>query len=194
MHKENFNKLKEDPKVYYIYNLGLPVFGLEGRDFYIVVTAKDWVGPLETADYNMDGPHCMFYTIEEWFKLVEECNLIPWICACVNKKYILKEYVKLLMTVDPLKIRLQYIKMKNYSHPIDIKSTLAFTLAFTKLYNQILENHKIVNFHTVGEAVKNILEYPEKEATAIYNGLILTESRYLINATDGIYKKYKIEQ
>lgn len=75
----------------------------------------------ESTDYGrrfdfhikVDGYDFIFKTNEEWFDDVMNGSIEAWECACLNKKFIIKEHVKLLMKTDPLGLRKQIVKMNN---------------------------------------------------------------------------------
>ena len=49
-------------------------------------------------------------------------SIEAWECACLNKKFIIKEHVKLLMKTDPLGLRKQIVKMDNLINPDDFNA------------------------------------------------------------------------
>ena len=103
MHKTTLNKLIENPEVYFIYDLRGSVFGVDDFGEYIIVI-KDGLVIVDEFD-DSEIIKVAIYTSSEWFKLVVNGEILPWICACIDKKYILKEHVKLLMTTNPLQLR-----------------------------------------------------------------------------------------
>lgn len=103
MHKTTLEKLIENPEVYYIYDLRGAAFGVDNFGEYIVVT-KDGFSIQDESD-DSEIVKVSIYTSTEWFKLVINGEILPWICACIDKKYILKEHVKLLMNTNPLQLR-----------------------------------------------------------------------------------------
>ena len=103
-----------------------------------------------------------------------------------NKKYVKKEYVKLLMATDPLKIRMRTNAMlQTTPDTIEDRQLVA---VFLTLYDQILENHKIINFNS-----------PQKVATQTafikednyLNWLLDGPAKRVLNMTDGVWKKYE---
>ena len=103
MHKTTLNKLIEHPEIYYIYDLRGAAFGVDDLGEYIIVTKDGLVIKDELDDSEI--VNVSIYSSSEWFKLVINGEILPWICAFIDKKYILKEYVKLLMTTNPLQLR-----------------------------------------------------------------------------------------
>ena len=84
----------------------------------------------ESTDYGhrfdfhikVNGYDFIFKTNEEWFDDVMNGSIEAWECACLNKKFIIKEHVKLLMKTDPLGLRKQIIKMDNLINPNDFNA------------------------------------------------------------------------
>lgn len=111
MHKTTLNKLIEHPEVYYIYDLRGAVFGVDNLGEYIVVVKDGLIIEDELDDSEI--VKVSIYSSSEWFKLVINGEILPWICACIDKKYILKEYIKLLMTTNPLQLRKCFDITKN---------------------------------------------------------------------------------
>lgn len=150
MHKTTLNKLIEHPEVYYIYDLRGAVFGIDNLGEYIVVVKDGLVIKDELDDSEI--VKVSIYSSSEWFKLVINGEILPWICACIDKKYVLKEYVKLLMTTNPLQLRKCFDTTKNQilSNLGETELSKQFNLwkiiLFARFCNQIIENHKIVNF------------------------------------------------
>lgn len=114
-------------------------------------------------------------------------------CACLNRKFIIKEHVKLLMTTDPVKIRL-FVQNNNYlNHPTTPKDACVCNTVL-KLYNQILENHKIVNYKCIKKLYEAILGASRDNWKEISFSYYKPEFDAFIKATDGIYMKYKVAQ
>ena len=191
--------------IYYLYNYSDSIFGLEYKDRYIVVCDEKYKIPKEFRKYKVGTNHSAFklildnveftiYTLQQWFQKIEQCHIEPWICACLNKKYILKEHVKLLMKTEPLKLRLLFDKT---IIPItDIDKTKYFCwkqFRDLKFINQIILNHKIVNFNDVPKNyIKSINEQESiKDVISLHEKLIAQDKVYLKNTTDGMLLKYK---
>ena len=135
MDKETRQKFIDDPAVLYLYNVSPEVYGLEGDEQYIIIT--------ESGSYDELPKGMLIFSMQEWFRKIERCELLPWICACLNRKYVIKEAVKLLMATEPLKLRVNLQVM-----PLDRLPRWQL-IANCLLTRQILENHKIVNFKEV---------------------------------------------
>lgn len=111
-----------------------------------------------------------------------------WKCACLPKKYVIKEYVKILMHSDPIQLRKDFDSFLEICHnDLDMKSCQEL-LIFVKFANQIIDNHKIINFKIIKkdyEILKNaeflykefynLLEKPYNELKNKTNELILNK-------------------
>ena len=197
MHKTTLNKLIEHPEVYYIYDLLGAVFGIDNLGEYIVVIKDGLVIKDELDDSEI--VKVSIYSSSEWFKLVINGEILPWICACLDKKYVLKEYVKLLMTTNPLQLRKCFDTTKNQilSNPGETELSKQFNLwkiiLFARFCNQIIENHKIVNFRNSASDYRELRKYNNfDELLNIFNVLITPELNLLYKSTDELLKQEKI--
>ena len=197
MHKTTLNKLIEHPEVYYIYDLRGAVFGIDNQGEYIVVIKDGLVIKDELDDSEI--VKVSIYSSSEWFKLVINGEILPWICACLDKKYVLKEYVKLLMTTNPLQLRKCFDTTKNQilSNPGETELSKQFNLwkiiLFARFCNQIIENHKIVNFRNSASDYRELRKYNNfDELLNIFNVLITPELNLLYKSTDELLKQEKI--
>ena len=197
MHKTTLNKLIEHPEVYYIYDLRGAAFGVDDLGEYIIVT-KDGLVIKDELD-NSEIVNVSIYSSSEWFKLVINGEILPWICACIDKKYILKEYVKLLMTTNPLQLRkcFEATRVQILSNLGETESSKRFNLwkivLFARFCNQIIENHKIVNFRN---SVNDYLEFKKCDSNTelfnTYNKLLTPELYLLYKSTDGLLNREKL--
>ena len=197
MHKTTLNKLIEHPEVYYIYDLRGAAFGVDDLGEYIIVTKDGLVIKDELDDSEIIK--VSIYSSSEWFKLVVNGEILPWICACIDKKYILKEYVKLLMTTNPLQLRkcFEATRVQILSNLGEIESSKRFNLwkiiLFARFCNQIIENHKIVNFKNSANDYQELRKYTDdNELLNAFNALITPEINLLYKSTDGLLKREKI--
>ena len=197
MHRTTLNKLIEHPEVYYIYDLRGTAFGVDDLGEYIIV-AKDGLVIKDELD-DSEIINVSIYSSSEWFKLVVNGEILPWICACIDKKYILKEYVKLLMTINPLQLRkcFEATKVQILSNLGEIESSKWFNLwkiiLFARFCNQIIENHKIVNFKNSANDYQELRKYTDdNELLNAFNALITPEINLLYKSTDGLLKREKI--
>ena len=197
MHKTTLNKLIEHPDVYYIYDLRGAVFGVDNLGEYIIVTKDGLVIKDELDDSEI--VNVSIYSSSEWFKLVVNGEILPWICACIDKKYILKEHVKLLMTTNPLQLRkcFEATKVQILSNLGETEFSKRFNLwkiiLFARFCNQIIENHKIVNFKNSANDYQELRKYTDdNELLNVFNALITPEINLLYKSTDGLLKREKI--
>ena len=197
MHKTTLNKLIEHPEVYYIYDLRGAAFGVDDLGEYIIVTKDGLVIKDELDDSEI--VKVSIYSSSEWFKLVVNGEILPWICACIDKKYILKEYVKLLMTTNPLQLRkcFEATRVQILSNLGETESSKRFNLwkiiLFARFCNQIIENHKIVNFKNSANDYQELRKYTDdNELLNAFNALITPEINLLYKSTDGLLKREKI--
>ena len=197
MHKTTLSKLIENPEVYYIYDLRGAVFGIDNVGEYLIVVKDGLVIKDELDDSEIIK--VSIYSSSEWFKLVINGEILPWICACIDKKYILKEHVKLLMTTNPLQLRKCFdtIKTQILSDLEEIELSKQFNLwkiiLFARFCNQIIENHKIVNFKNSANDYQELRKYTDdNELLNAFNALITPEINLLYKSTDGLLKREKI--
>ena len=197
MHRTTLNKLIEHPEVYYIYDLRGAAFGVDDLGEYIIVTKDGLVIKDELDDSEI--VKVSIYSSSEWFKLVINNEILPWICACIDKKYILKEHVKLLMTTNPLQLRkcFEATRVQILSNLGEIESSKRFNLwkiiLFARFCNQIIENHKIVNFKNSANDYQELIKYTDdNELLNAFNALITPEINLLYKSTDGLLKREKI--
>ena len=196
MHKTTLNKLIEHPEVYYIYDLRGAVFGVDNLGEYIVVVKDGLVIEDELDDSEI--VKVSIYSSSEWFKLVINGEILPWICACIDKKYILKEYIKLLMTINPLQLRKCFDTTKNQIlsniEEIELKQfNLWKIILFARFCNQIIENHKIVNFRNSANDYQELRKYNNfNDLLNVFNTLITPELNLLYKSTDELLKQEKI--
>ena len=196
MHKTTLNKLIEHPEVYYIYDLRGAVFGVDNLGEYIVVVKDGLIIEDELDDSEI--VKVSIYSSSEWFKLVINGEILPWICACIDKKYILKEYIKLLMTTNPLQLRKCFDTTKNQIlsniEEVELKQfNLWKIILFARFCNQIIENHKIVNFRNSVSDYQELKKYNNfDELLNIFNTLISSELNLLYKSTDELLKQEKI--
>lgn len=188
------NYFKECSDCLYIYNLGTRVYNIGNSDEYLVIVNDGWVYSepatiinKDNSIYIKDDVKYTVYHISKWFEMIMNCEIICWKCACLNKKYVIKEHVKLLMTTDPLKLRKNidksYLNLSIQSSPIEFWNVLTDII----FANQIIENHKIVNFKEIAPYYSIIVNYetPHIERSAI----ITSHYNRLRHFTDGMLRQ-----
>lgn len=200
----------------YIYNRSSIVYGLPSDEFseYTIVVSRDFVLPedwtglviseLCTLNYDVLVEGSTFYyiyNIDTWFNKVLNGDIDCWECACLNKKFIVKEYVKLMMKTDLVQLR-KYVDslITNISRTITLKqpvSVLDFwkVIKTCKFANQIIENHKIVNFKEA-ESEYHALQSEVKDSNLIerYQFDLALPYQLLRDRTDEILRKSKIKK
>ena len=136
----------------------------------------------------MDKSIYQIYKISDWFNYVLNGDLIGWECACLNKKYVIKEAVKLLMKTDPLQLRITIdYQLKEYQ----LSSAFDFYRNWELVKNikfaiQIIENHKIVNFKEAQSDYYTMLAF---ESNSYFYDYILCKYNDLKKMTDGMIKQ-----
>ena len=185
--------LKESPDCLYIYNRDFSIYGLESKERYTIVVKDDWICPEDWIGFDTDV-YEVFY-LNEWFNIVLNGDLIGWECACLNKKYVIKEHVKLLMKTNPLQLK-KTIRTQRLSNEIysDINILRYWELIKNiKFAIQIIENHKIVNFKEAKndyfnlskcESIEELIEYINKSYQILKDltdGMLLQERIKEIN-------------
>ena len=219
MHNEVLEKFIQDKGVFYIYEIGLQIYGLfpniEDRDF-IVICDNDYVpegfvlenGNLCSTVINEFGTYNFkYYTMSKWFKLILQSSILAWECACLSKKFIHKEHVKLLMETNPLQLR----KNHEESYPtllikgvdnIHSGNIITGQQDFWKVVknimfaNQIIENHKIVNYKEPAEAYRLIVngrETNELDIMQTYLQELSAPLERFKQYTDTIYRNSKLK-
>lgn len=141
---------------------------------------------------KVDDYDFMFKTNEEWFQDVLDGSILGWECACLNKKFVIKEHVKLLMKTEPLKLRKQILLMDKRIIPENFNIKDAWqVIIYCKFANQIIENHKIVNYSVANDEWKKLSESDDQYNC--YQELLQQPLNLLKKYTDGMLKK-EIEQ
>ena len=137
--------LIENPDCLYIYNRDFSIYGLPSKQRYTVIVKDGWICPDDYLEESENGFE--IYNLQEWFNFVLNGKLIGWECACLNKKYVIKEHVKLMMTTNPIQLRkdidAEYKAFHLSEHPILEAKQLIRDIKFSI---QIILNHKIVNY------------------------------------------------
>jgi len=165
--------LIEDPKVYYIYQRESSIYGLNTKDSdidYLVIIDSEYELPEEYLSYEYNSGYIndrknikyensdfMFVFIQNWFKMVLDNKIPAWECACLNKKFIKKEYVKLILKTDLIKLikDLMIRKAAIINYITDSKIVWYFIkdILFTQ---QIIDFHKITDFKEANKYYQDI--------------------------------------
>lgn len=203
----DLQKLIEDRDILYIYEIGLQIYGLftdsEDRDFLLIVS-DDYI-PSEELQNN---EHFQIYYISDWFKKVLSNEMIAWECACLPKKYVIKEHVKLLLQTNPLQFRKEFDSIYTYilasaqahiikGNSLSGQKLLWELVKYLKFANQIIENHKIVNFKEATEDYKLIVDGQTGDLETImntFNERLYSPLQLFKKYTDGPLKASKIKK
>lgn len=104
----------------------------------------------------------------------------------MNKKFIIKEHVKLLLKTDPLGLRKQVVKLNNQITTENFNPKDAWkVIVYCKFANQIIENHKIINFKEANSERIMI----NKGDYNVYKACLNKPLEKLKKSTDGMLKK-----
>lgn len=179
--------LKECSDCYYIYNRDFSIYGLPSKERYTVIVKDDWICPEEYSDYDKDIFE--IYTLTTFFDFVLKGKLIGWECSCLNKKYVIKEHVKLMMVTDPIQLRRDvdaFRKAILQTEGLQTTDSMYELIRMIYFSIQIIQNHKIVNYKE-GKEDYSTLENSEtfNEMWHITNNIYET----LKSLTDGIIKQ-----
>lgn len=186
--KTYIEMLKRDPLVYYIYQKDLSIFGIEADiSQYLVVIDKAYNIPSELKE----NTSFEFLEIQDWFSKVLNSEIIAWQCLCLNRKFVIKEHVKLNIAADILKLRKNFnaiydpyvifamseISAGNF---VNGKLKLLEVLKEGDFSNQIIDFHKIINFGVV-KSYYNELMKTENSEEAIFTKFVELQSRSVSN-------------
>ena len=184
--------LIEDPKVYYVYQRGSSIYGLNTKDSdidYLVIIDSEYNVPEEfklcefdsgykndRKNIKFDNCDFMFIYIQNWFKMVLDNKISAWECACLNKKFIKKEYVKLILKTDIVKLIKDLLirRLALGNHVMDHKFIWYFVkdVLFTQ---QIIDFHKITDF---------------KEANKYYNDIKNADIQQRLDFANQIFNSF----
>lgn len=165
--------LIKDPKVYYVYQRGFSIYGLNDKNSdtdYLVIIDSEYNLPEEFKEFEFDSGYInarknikydncdfMFIFIQDWFKLVIDNKIPAWECACLNKKFIKKEYVKLIIKTDIIKLikdlMIRRQALFNYLNDYKIVWYFIKDVLFTQ---QIIDFHKITDFKEANKYYNDI--------------------------------------
>lgn len=192
MNNDLLEFLKNSKDCFYIYRMDLNVYGINNTDEkYLVVVSDNFVFPNDFTAEDWIGFDVT--NISDWFKMVMNGDIKAWECACINKKFIIKEHVKLMMTTNPLQLRNQIDEeVRNLSEESTLYDYWKI-LKDVEFANQIIENHKIVNFKRPKIDFLT-LKYKEEDLKEIFGRLFTESYKVLKNSTDGILKQSKIKK
>ncbi len=190
------NKLKECKDILYIYWFPRRLYGIDSdKDFYWFVVTNSFKKPKDFSEL-VDSNYGIS-TIDNWFKKVIRGDILAWECACLNKKYVIKEHVKLLMKTDLLQLRNcvdEALTRANEPENIFLRSLFLKTIKYCIFANQIIENHKIVNYNVLGPAHNALSRANDDNLEEVFYNYFGPEYNLLKKRTDEILYKSKINK
>lgn len=193
--------IQEDEDILYGYFLPPDLFGLKsGVTKYVLITKWAYKVPDKYKDIPI-----IHFPIQLYFKYVTNNDLTAWILTCLDKKYIIKEHVKLIINFDVLKIRKNIDNDYKFFNDLilrdfDVSDINEIKAIYMKLYkylvfaNQIIDNHKIINYRSVGSGLKMIDSIKTGDINTCYREVILPEMRKLIARTEELRRKELIKK
>lgn len=98
-------------------------------------------------------------------------NKIPaWECACLNKKFIKKEYVKLILKTDIIKlIKDLIIRCRTLFDYLDDYKTVWYFVKDVLFVQQIIDFHKITDFKEANKYYNNIKNAEPNDRVILIN-------------------------
>ena len=187
MTNEFIKYLKESSDCLYIYNRNFSIYGLSDSERYTIVVNDNWVCPEDWIGF--DPQIYQIYTLSDWFKKVLDGELIGWECSCLNKKYIIKEHVKLMMIPNILKLRTDIENLYKFtseiSETIDVE-TCYIIIRNIKFAMQIIENHKIINYK---DGLRELAKLQKCESVTEMWDIVNDSYLDLLSLTDGVKKQ-----
>ena len=196
MLKDFVKYIQEDEDILYGYFLPPDLFGLtSGVDKYVLITKYAYKLPDKYKDIPI-----IHFPIQLYFKYITNNDLTAWILSCLDKKYIIKEHVRLLVNFDILKIRKNiddtYKLLSDLLYrDFDVCSITEIKAVYSKIYkylvyaNQVIDNHKIINYHVVGPGLEKINQIKTGYINDCYSEVIKPEMNMLIAKTELLRKK-----
>lgn len=188
--KTNLNDLKSDKSIYYIYQIDKSIYGFTDESKYLIIVKDQSLEEIKNK-YCEDSKFLTFISISTWLKMAENSDLLVWKCSCLNKKYVHKEYVKLVLNANAKNLRNQIdseyenLKAKGFSNEF-------FNLVIDTIFvEQIIEFHKIINFKTPSKYYNKFLQLSNIEEFDEFFEPIVSQ---LKTQTDGILKKDKMDR
>ena len=196
--------LKKDPLVYYIYQMDLSIYGIQSEQpkYLVVVDSK-----YQVLKELRENTEFVFFNTEEWFIKVLNCEVLVWQCSCLNRKFIIKEHVKLVLSTDALKLRQNFkamldpyflVAMSKISNGnfVEGKLKLLDILKEAEFSNQILDFHKIINYGIIKSYYDQLMETENDEEKIISKFMELQAGTVslLIKRTDSLVQNSKLKK
>lgn len=188
MVNEFIKYVQEDEDILYGYVLPPELYNLDsGRTKYVLITKYMYKVPDKFKDL-----YIIHLPIQLYFKYVTNCDIFAWILSCLDKKYIIKEHVKMIMMYEPIKLRTSLVNeiywiTEQMKEADDFEKIILGEKAYKycMFANQIVENHKITNYKILGTGLKKI---QNKEFYEYGKEFVLYLSR-----TKSIWEKNKLK-
>ena len=130
-----------------------------------------------------------------WFDKILLNDIDCWECACLNKKYIIKEHVKLTLHTNPVQLRKEIDRdISNEPPELISENKLKYfywrIIRRCKFANQIIDNHKIINPKEANRDYELLQEANDIEY--VYKKLLEVPYSNLKLKTDDSLRKNKI--
>lgn len=97
----------------------------------------------------------------------------------------------MLLTTDPVGLRLQIENLKQEIYKTNSKGLCLNLLKQVNFANQIIENHKIVNYKVLGDAFNAINAAETDKVLEVFGNYFTPQYELLKKYTDGPLLKYK---
>lgn len=160
MSNEFLDYIKESEDILYAYCLPPELYNQHfGKTKYILITKWAYKVPDKYSDL-----YIVHFPIQLYFKYITNCDITAWILVCLNRKYVIKEHVKIILNYDLLKLRKSIDKemtffktfLDNNADIEDYKTVYLKLYKYITLANQVIENHKITNYRILGSGLNKI--------------------------------------
>lgn len=160
MNNEFLEYITNNEDILYAYCLPPELYNLQsGLTKYVLITKEAYEIPHKYKDL-----YIIHFPIQLYFKYITNCDITAWVLACLNKKYILKEHVKIPISCNLSKLRKNIdTEVECFKALLDDNATIDdYKAVYTKLYkyivfaNQIVDNHKIINYKILGSGLTKI--------------------------------------
>lgn len=184
--------------------MDLSIYGIQSEQpKYLVVVDSKYQVPKELRE----SIEFVFFNTEEWFIKVLNCEVLVWQCSCLNRKFIIKEHVKLVLSTDALKLRQNFkamldpyflVAMSKISNGdfVEGKLKLLDILKEAEFSNQILDFHKIINYGIIKSYYDQLMETENDEEKIISKFMELQAGTVslLIKRTDSLVQNSKLKK
>lgn len=190
----NFIKyIKEEDDILYGYHFPPEFYGISfGVDKYVLITKWAYKIPKEFESY-----YYICIPIQLFLDWVTKQKLFAWELSCCDRKYIIKEHVKIIMQFNPIKLRDNLDEENNWLASQSCNDLINQRVLYSKMYkniiytNQILDNHKIINFKAVGFGLEKI---NSAENSTAFKALVIDEYFKLCQKTDNLKRNRILEK